>query len=204
MGIEQPTTLSQQPEFISGLIYLKHPIGTHIRSLRERKTETLKEVASRAGVSESLLSQIERNKVSPAIETLFKITEALGIEPEVLFAEMSKEQHISIIKKKERIIFKKKGITFHQLSKTTNANSRNEIDAYMLEIPPGHSGESQTSNHPGQECGIIYAGTAEITFGKATYILEEGDSISFSSTVPHQIKNCGTQTLKAYWVTSPA
>ena len=45
---------------------IPYHFGEKLRQVRERKGYTLKVVASRAGVSESLVSQIERNKVSPA------------------------------------------------------------------------------------------------------------------------------------------
>jgi transcriptional regulator with XRE-family HTH domain len=182
---------------------MKYPIGAQIRSFREHKGETLKKVAERAGVSDSLLSQIERNKISPAIETLFKITEALGVEPDVLFRNISKEREIDIVKSNERKIFDENGILYHKLSRTINSNARNEIEAYMIEIAPGKGKASAVSTHPGQECGIILTGKAEFQFADKNYLLEEGDSISFSSTVPHQIVNVGKKTMKAYWVASP-
>ena len=40
-----------------------------------------------AGVSESLVSQIERNRVSPAIDTLLALADALDIDLEYLFEE---------------------------------------------------------------------------------------------------------------------
>ena len=53
--------------------------GEKLRKVRERKGLTLKVVAQQAGVSESLVSQIERNKVSPAIDTLLSLADVLDI-----------------------------------------------------------------------------------------------------------------------------
>ncbi|MGL4369440.1 MAG: helix-turn-helix domain-containing protein, partial [Spirochaetota bacterium] len=58
----------------------KYRFGEKLREVRERKQMTMKEVAEAAGVTESLISQIERNKVSPAIDTLLSITEILDID----------------------------------------------------------------------------------------------------------------------------
>lgn len=182
---------------------MKYAVGSHLRAFREQKQETLKDVAKRASISESLLSQIERNKISPALETLFKITDALAIEPDVLFADMSKERHIQIVKKSQRKKISKKGIHYTMLSRTVNPNSRYELESFMIELAPGKSQDSLKSTHPGQECGFIMKGKAELQFGESLYKLEEGDSISFSSTVPHAIKNVGEESLVAYWVTSP-
>ena len=61
--------------------------GEKLRAVRERKGLTLKTVANQAGVSESLVSQIERNKVSPAIDTLLNLADVLDINIEFLFEE---------------------------------------------------------------------------------------------------------------------
>ena len=61
--------------------------GEKLRSVRERKGYTLKVVATQAGVSESLISQIERNRVSPAIDTLLSLADVLDINLEFLFEE---------------------------------------------------------------------------------------------------------------------
>ena len=61
--------------------------GEKLRQVREHKGYTLKIVAQRAGVSESLVSQIERNHVSPAIDTLLALADVLDINLEFLFEE---------------------------------------------------------------------------------------------------------------------
>ncbi|MBO7135339.1 MAG: helix-turn-helix transcriptional regulator, partial [Spirochaetaceae bacterium] len=61
--------------------------GEKLRQVREKKGLTLKVVAQQAGVSESLVSQIERNKVSPAIDTLLALADVLDISLEYLFEE---------------------------------------------------------------------------------------------------------------------
>ena len=58
-----PTQNKQQP----------YRFGEKLRTVREKKGYTLKVVAQKAGVSESLVSQIERNRVSPAIDTLLTL-----------------------------------------------------------------------------------------------------------------------------------
>jgi transcriptional regulator with XRE-family HTH domain len=51
---------------------VNYKFGDKIRAIREKKKFTLKDIAEKINVTESLLSQIERNKVSPAIDTLLK------------------------------------------------------------------------------------------------------------------------------------
>ena len=76
--------------------------GEKLRTVRERKGYTLKVVAQRAGVSESLVSQIERNKVSPAIDTLLTLADVLDINLEFLFEEYRRERPVQVIRADER------------------------------------------------------------------------------------------------------
>ncbi|MDR3123762.1 MAG: helix-turn-helix domain-containing protein, partial [Treponema sp.] len=59
---------------------MRYNFGGKIRAVRERRSLTLREVAEKAGVSESLVSQIERNRVSPAIDTLLALADALDLD----------------------------------------------------------------------------------------------------------------------------
>src|SRR5687767_11654892 len=62
-------------------------LGTRIRSLRQARHLTLREVADRAGVTESFLSQVERDVTSPSIATVHRVARALGLSIAQLFAE---------------------------------------------------------------------------------------------------------------------
>src|SRR5574344_3164187 len=76
--------------------------GEKLREVREKKKLTLKAVATKAGVSESLVSQIERNHVSPAIDTLLSLAEVLDINLEYLFEEYNRKRPVQIIRAGER------------------------------------------------------------------------------------------------------
>ena len=62
-------------------------LGPRIRSLRQARRLTLREVSQRAGVTESFLSQVERDVTSPSIATVQRIARALDLSIAQLFAE---------------------------------------------------------------------------------------------------------------------
>jgi transcriptional regulator with XRE-family HTH domain/quercetin dioxygenase-like cupin family protein len=61
------------------------PIGGRLREERSRRGVSVRGLARDIGVSASLISQIETNKSSPSVSTLYAITTALGISIEDLF-----------------------------------------------------------------------------------------------------------------------
>ena len=54
-------------------------LGPRIRALRQARQVTLRELAERAGVTESFLSQVEREVTSPSIASVQRIARALDL-----------------------------------------------------------------------------------------------------------------------------
>src|SRR4029079_9597505 len=62
-------------------------IGSQLRGQRERQGLSLRELARRIGVSASLISQIERDKVNASVSTLWALARELGLNMGDLFDE---------------------------------------------------------------------------------------------------------------------
>jgi transcriptional regulator with XRE-family HTH domain len=182
---------------------MKYQFGEKIREIRERKQMTMREVAEKARVSESLISQIERNRISPAIDTLLKIIDILDIDPDFIFRDFKKDRPVNLVRANEvkRAIID--GVTYEQLSYTLSSAEEHAIEAYFLEIPPGGKSGNDEYGHIGKELGVMVKGRGECTVGKRVYALKEGDSISFSADAPHQLRNTGKRPLRAFWIITP-
>jgi transcriptional regulator with XRE-family HTH domain/quercetin dioxygenase-like cupin family protein len=63
------------------------PIGARLRAERRRRDISVRGLAREIGVSASLISQIETEKSSPSVSTLYAIITALGISIEDLFGD---------------------------------------------------------------------------------------------------------------------
>ena len=69
---------------------LRRAVGAAVRSRRMGLKLTLEKLAKRTGMSLGYLSQIELGRVSPSIETLYKISLTLGIGLSEMFEDMEK------------------------------------------------------------------------------------------------------------------
>src|SRR5574344_777269 len=116
---------------------IPYHFGEKIRTVRERSGLTLKAVAQKAGVSESLVSQIERNKVSPAIDTLLALADALDINLEFLFEEYRRERPVQIIRADERRQLAEDDIDYEELAKPDGSDDQHAFESYVLRIPSG-------------------------------------------------------------------
>ncbi len=61
-------------------------IGEKIRELREKKRWSQKQLAKKAGVSETYIKKYERGEVCPSNQTMYKLAKALGVDITVLIA----------------------------------------------------------------------------------------------------------------------
>ncbi len=61
------------------------------------------------------------------------------------------------------------------------------MEPFMIDIAPTKDSDFILSSHEGEEFIMVMEGTLEISYGKYTYILEEGDSIYYDSIVPHHV-----------------
>ena len=180
---------------------MKYLVGDKIRAVRERRATTLREVAEKAGVSESLVSQIERNKVSPAIDTLLAIADALEIDLEYLFADYRRERAVRIVHAGERQVISRPGVVYRRFAPMEGVQAG--VEAYELELEPGAETGNEEYGHEGSELGIVAEGRAELVVGSMKYELGPGDSASFASDFPHRLLNTGNSRLRMYWVLTP-
>ena len=67
-------------------------VGHRLRAERERLGIGLRELARRVGVSPSLVSQIELDRVNPSVSTLYAIVTELGMTMSDVFGERPEER----------------------------------------------------------------------------------------------------------------
>lgn len=181
----------------------EYHFGEKIKKVRESQGITLKQLAMQMDVSASLISQIENNKVSPSIETLLNLADILDIDPEYLFRDFRKKRKVRIVRAEERNRLNLKDVQYELLTPPAAADEAFALETMELTIKPGGEKGSQDYGHPGREMGIILSGTGELQYGTESYKLKKGDSLSFSSAVPHILINDGDEELRAIWIITP-
>lgn len=168
--------------------------GTKIRDLRLTQNLSLKELAERSGVSISMISQIERRNTDPTLTTLYKLCKGLDVSISSLLE--NDEQSTYIIRKNER-----KTLTFpqsHSNYQLLTPITEGTIEMILIHLEPGQD-EQQLVEHSGEECGFVLKGKMTVILGDKEYILEEGDSIRFKSTIPHRFFNHSNETSISIW-----
>lgn len=183
---------------------MKTKLGALLRAIRNSRHLTIKEVAGKAGVSSSLLSQIERNRISPSLDTLLQILEVYGVTPDKFFKDYETNSRVEIIKRDDRKIYQRKGFKYEKLCGDSQTRGNHSFNAFFMELAPGQLRGDAGNGHLGRELGIVVKGSAQLVYGEETYEINKGDSVSFFSQIPHVIQNSSDQIFQAYWVVTPA
>ncbi|GAC1314514.1 MAG: XRE family transcriptional regulator [Mucilaginibacter sp.] len=170
-------------------------ISNRIKNRRREKNITVQELAQRANVSKSLISQIENSRTIPSLIVLIDIIKALDIDLNDFFKDMrSKTSDFPILIKRnnEYEHFEKEHAEgFHYQRIFTQSIRQSTVDIVILELKPGATRPMVETD--AFEYKYILSGEIEYQFNDEQIILKQGDSMLFDGRIPHTPKNLGAQ-----------
>jgi transcriptional regulator with XRE-family HTH domain len=198
---------------------LGETLGPQLRSRREERGTSLRELARRLSISPSALSQIETGKSRPSVGTLYAIVTELELSLDELFAGVAEARRGPSsggeevptqargaratarrlhAKDARSTIQLESGVRWERLTPSADAGA----DFLWVVYEPGGSSSQgdEFIRHSGREYGLVLSGTLEVTVGFETHELGPGDSISFESTTPHRLRNVGPEPVEGVWL----
>ena len=184
------------------------PIGPRLRELREQHRLTMRGLAELAGVSASLISDVERGRVEPSISALKRLAGALDTTLIYFFSEDGPSEDRVVRKGDRRALGRpafagpgnpEPGIQFELASPA----STEAIEAIYGRYDVGASMGDEPVTHEGEEWGMVLAGRLKVWVGDDIYFLEPGDAISFPSTIPHRMANAADEVTEYIWIDTP-
>ncbi|HUG48834.1 MAG TPA: XRE family transcriptional regulator [Candidatus Limnocylindria bacterium] len=186
------------------------PMGERLRSARQARNLTLRELAQRLGVSPSMISQIETGRASPSVSTLYAMANELDVSlDELLFNdrrpagphdERASAPPVDALLQRadnRKRIRLASGVVWERLTPLSEPDT--EFLYVTYEVGGASSADSEFQRHGGHEWGFVLEGRLEVRIGFQEYVLEPGDSISFDSTTPHRLANVGQTPVHAIW-----
>lgn len=184
------------PRLASGLDLVR--LGARLRSERLLRHLSLESLASRSGVSRSMLSDIERGHKVPSILVLDSLATALGTSLARLLEE---EQHAHVI------------VLRHGEQEVVQDPSGWERRILSPVLPGVEFEFMRTTILPGVDAGIflphasgsreylaVEDGTLQLTLNGAVYLLQAGDSIYYAGDCRHAFANPSEKPCTYYLV----
>ena len=174
-------------------------LGPRIRTLRLQRRLTLQDVADKAGITPSALSQIERNHSNPTLSSLKAIAAALSTTIGHLFPAPAASDRLVVRARERTRLSPRRGITNELLT----PDLAGQVEFILSIYAPGASTGDEAFAYPGEQCGVVLDGVAEVTLHDTVHRLRAGDSIRFDCSVPHRIANPGKSRLRCIWAIIP-
>jgi transcriptional regulator with XRE-family HTH domain len=175
-------------------------VGERLRTIRQLRRRTLKEVADRAGLSESFLSQVERGRTSVSIASLQRIAGALGVEVSEVFAYDGAERP-RILRRDAR-----PSVTWAAVGRNALLTPKpfHSVEVVAADIDPGGStGDEPYAHGDSEEVFFVVSGEIELQLGSELFELSEGDSAQYRSSTPHRMRNRGDVPAEVLFIISP-
>jgi len=200
--LQQAANTTTGPDHTPSELDPEAAIGEQLRELRQVKGLTLREVADKAGISVSYLSQLERNQSRLPIGVLKRIADVLGVHMNWFFqspagADPSESDIVVRSGSRRSMSFTGLGISEELLS----PNLGGPLELLMSTIAAG--ADSEDYSHDGAEAGYVLSGTLDLWVAGRHFRLNEGDSFSFQSTQVHRCANPGDTPTRVVWVITP-
>jgi transcriptional regulator with XRE-family HTH domain len=175
-------------------------VGSTLAALRQARALSLDELSRRAGVSKSMLSQIERNQANPTVAVVWRLANALWVAVgELLGAPKPAPPALSVV-------------PAHALPALKSPDGRcelrilgpielaGEFEWYELIVQPGGALESAAHEPGSREHLSVLGGALDVSAGAESARVRHGETARYAVDQPHAIRNPGKTTATALLV----
>lgn len=163
-------------------------ISKRVRKYRTKLDMSVDSLASRTGLSVTLIEDIENGRVSPALGVMVKLARALGQRVGTFMDDQpAKDPLITRLAEREEGLAPHKGkrqghYRYHSLG---SGKADRHMEPFFIIVSPTE--ERVKSSHEGEEFVAVVSGKIELQYGNDTHLLEAGDTMYYNSLVPHRL-----------------
>jgi transcriptional regulator with XRE-family HTH domain len=175
-------------------------VGVALAAQRQQRGLSLDELSRQAGVSKSMLSQIERGQANPTVAVVWRLATALGVPlGELLGEARPPEPQLATV-------------PAHAVPRMASPDGRCELrilgpidlagrfEWYLLSVQPGGLLDSGAHEPGSREHLTVLTGALEVHAGDEHARLRAGESARYAVDVPHRIANRGKSAAQALLV----
>ena len=165
-------------------------IGPRLHFVRTRAKLSQRELAKRAGVTNSTISLIEAGKTNPSIGALKRILDGVPVGLAEFFALEPGMPTKAFYRADELTEIGKGGVSYRQVGQTLFGRA---LQILSERYEPGADTGRVPLVHDGEEGGVIISGRLEVTVDGERRVLGPGDAYYFASRRPHRFRCVGRE-----------
>ena len=176
-------------------------VGATLAALRQSRALSLDELSRMAGVSKSMLSQIERSQANPTVAVVWRLATALGVPLAELLggAPATAEPAMGFVPAHGAPSLRSPdGLC--ELRILGPIELAGQFEWYALTVQPGGVLESTPHEDGTREHLTVQSGTLDVSTGQETQRLKLGETARYAADRPHAIRNAGKTVVSAWLV----
>lgn len=166
---------------------LAQAIGVRVKRERIARGWTLDQLAERSGVSRRMIVNVEQGAANPSLETLLRISDALGMGlPALVEPPAPKTAKVTRAGEGATLWRGEQG-GFGMLMAGTEPP--NVVELWEWVLAPGDRHESDAHASGTREMLLVTEGAVTVSVGNEAYDLAVGDTVSFYADIEHTYVN---------------
>ncbi len=176
-------------------------VGDTLAALRQARALSLDELSRLAGVSKSMLSQIERAQANPTVAVVWRLANALGVPLADLLHQAPAPQApaIALIPAHATPALRSPdGLC--ELRILGPIELAGQFEWYALTVQPGGALESQAHEAGTREHLTVHSGALQVQAGDVQQKLQSGETARYAVDCQHSIRNPGKSVANAWLV----
>ncbi len=177
-------------------------VGETLKTLRQAQRLSLDDLSRRAGVSKSMLSQIERNEANPTVAILWRLATALGVGiTDFLGTAPGKAEAVAItVTASHETPMIKSQDGKCELRILSPINMAGSVEWYHLTIAAGGVLASEPHEKGAKEHLSVQSGALTVRAVNSEMVVRVGDTARYSADQKHAIANVGKTNATALLV----
>ncbi|WP_028777177.1 helix-turn-helix domain-containing protein [Shimazuella kribbensis] len=181
-----------------------HRLGQTVLGYRRKNGMTIREFAEYAGISTSLISQIERGQANPSLSVLELIAKALRVPLFSLFINEIDTDSLISRKQDRKKVFRENSdhIVYEVL---TPDFMKANIEILMMDLKANsNTTEGHYIHNNKEEIAVIMKGHAYVELESTEYLLNEGDVVRIPPNIKHRFLNKSDEPNHILFVLTPS
>ena len=175
-------------------------LGARVRSLRQERGWTLKDLGREAGLSHPFLSQLERGLARPSVGSVERIARALGVPVGLLWSAPARGGRAALVRSSCGEHARHDDVSAPGGVRTLAAEP-NEVREWT---GGSRRWPAERVVSAGDVLLYVARGGLEVDLDGEIHALEEGDALLFDGGVPHRLRRTGGVATRALKVATPA
>lgn len=169
-------------------------IGQRLRSIREERGLSQRELAGKAGLTNGTISLIEKNKTSPSVASLKSLLDAIPISMAEFFSTIEDAQSPKVFYRENEFTKISPSIEGQVSLRQLGKAEQHSLQVLHETYPPGADTGPEFITHIGEEAGVVISGEIQVTVDGESAVLKTGDGYMFDSRLAHRFRNIGNAT----------